>query len=226
MKSEISIGSIDQTSLVVDGSGVSVFAGLLGSDGKWLAQVQQNDAPLEGLFPAVEAVLHEAHYRILDLCSFIYCEGPGSVLGLRLCAMGIQTWGHFNGSSARYFAYNSLELMAALIVLDFARIEHALLISDWKKNVWNSISITDGQLGPVTGMDDQTVNNWKKGPLFYLPQRKSWQSVPDSVTTLKYSPYRLPEALQLLKKTRKIELYKSNTNVFQKWIPNRHRASN
>ena len=59
----------------------------------------------------------------------------------------------------------------------------------------------------------------------YLPQRKGWQKVPENAITLDYSPNRLPEAMQLLKETKKIELYTSNINVFQKWVPQRHRAN-
>jgi tRNA threonylcarbamoyladenosine biosynthesis protein TsaB len=224
MRPEASSVSLEEPGLVIDGSGASVFVGLLGTEGKWLSQVNKKSAPLEGLFPSVEAVLHSAQFQISDVHNFIYCEGPGSVLGLRLCAMAIQTWGHLCELDVRYFAYNSLELMAALIVSDISGVNHALLISDWKKDAWNSILIREGQAGAITTIDNQTVSNWKEGPLFYLPQRKGWQKVPENATTLEYDPQRLPEAMQLLKKTKKIELYTSNMNVFRKWVPQRHRA--
>lgn len=216
---------LDTPGLVIDGSGASVFVGLLGTEGKWLSQINQKSAPLEGLFPAVDVVLRSAQYPVLNVQNFIYCEGPGSVLGLRLCAMAIQTWGHLCELNIHYFAFNSLSLTAALIILDTPGIEQALLIADWKKGVWNSVLIENGQPGPVVTLDDQAVNNWKEGPLFYLPQRKGWQTVPQHATTREYSPNRLPEVMQLLKKTKKIELYASNMNVFQKWVPQRHRAS-
>ena len=48
-------------SLVIDGSGSAVFAGVLGQDGNWLAQSKQDGAPLESLFPTVEATLEAAN---------------------------------------------------------------------------------------------------------------------------------------------------------------------
>jgi tRNA threonylcarbamoyladenosine biosynthesis protein TsaB len=217
--------STDGPGLVVDGSSASVFVGLLRPDGKWLSQMNHKSAPLEGLFPAVESVLKAAGCQISEVHDFIYCEGPGSVLGLRLCAMAIQTWGHLREPDVRYFAFNSLELTAALIESDAPEINHALLISDWKKDAWNSISLNEGRLGAITVLDNQAVSNWHEGPLFYLPQRKGWQQAPENAITLEYSPYRLPEVMQLLKKTKRIELYTSTMNVFQKWVPQRHRAT-
>ncbi len=225
MKQEAFSMAPDNPSLVVDGSSVSTFVGLLGTDDKWVSQVCQECAPLEGLFPSVEKTLNAVQFPISEIKNFIYCEGPGSVLGLRLCAMAIHTWGCLCEPTAHYFSYNSLELSAQLVVLDNPNMNQALLISDWKKDAWNSIVIRKGRSGCVVKMDDRAVNNWKDGPLFYLPQRKGWQEIPEKAITLEYSPQRLPEAMHLLKKTKKIELYTTNMNVFQKWIPQRHRLS-
>ncbi len=224
MNTETFSASRDRVALVIDGSSATVFVGLLGTEGKWLFQITQKSAPLEGLFPAVEAVLYSAQCRISDVHDFIYCEGPGSVLGLRLCAMAIQTWGLLREPDVRYFSYNSLALTATLILKDTPNMNQALLVSDWKKDAWNSICINEGQPGAIAVLDNQAVSNWKNGPLFYLPQRKGWQKVPENAIILEYSPHRLPEVMQLLKETKKIELYTSNINVFQKWVPQRHRA--
>ena len=226
MTVEASSVSFDKPALVVDGSSASVFVGLLGTDGKWLSQISHKGAPLESLFPAVEAALNSAQCTISEVCDFVYCEGPGSVLGLRLCAMAIRTWGHLHGPTVRYCAFNSLELTATLVSSDFPEADHALLVSDWKKDAWNSVLIKEGRPRAIATINNQTVSNWKEGPLFYLPQRKGWQQIPENARTLEYSPHRLPEALWLLKKTKKIELYTSNMNVFQKWVPQRHRAPN
>lgn len=219
--------SFDGPTLVTDGSGASVFVGLLGVGGEWKAQANLQSTPLEGLFPSVEAVLHSAGCEISDVHNFIYCKGPGSVLGLRLCAMAIRTWGYLCKlrTTVRYFTYNSLELTAALIAADNPGTNRALLISDWKKNAWNSIEINEGQSGAIATIDDRTVGNWEKGSLFYLPQRKGWQAIPENATMLEYSPHRLPEVMYLLKSAKKIEPYSSNMNTFRKWLPQRHRAS-
>lgn len=211
--------------LVIDGSGSAVFAGVLGKDGNWLAKSEQDGAPLESLFPTVEATLETAQMTLADLRSFIYCEGPGSVLGLRLCAMAMETWSRLYPESAHYFAYNSLQLTAALICVDTPRLDNALLVSDWKKGAWNAVKINNGQPGPTEVADDATIADWT-GPLYHLPQRKGWQKPPANATPVEYSPQRLPEVLHLPKPTTGVELYASGINVFQKWTPERHRAPN
>lgn len=211
--------------LVIDGSGSAVFAGVLGQDGKWLAISEQDGTPLESLFPTVEATLKIAQLSLSDLRSFIYCEGPGSVLGLRLCAMAIETWSRLNPESAHYYAYNSLQLTAALICVDTPNLDNALLVSDWKKGAWNAVKINQGQPGPTEVADDAMIADWT-GPLYHLPQRKGWQKPPTGATTVEYCPQRLAEALNRLKPTEDVELYASGINVFQKWTPERHRAPN
>jgi len=223
MKPEVLSEFLGKPSLVVDGSSASVFVGLLDGSGEWLSQVYQREsAALEGLFPSVEAVLRTAQYRISEVHNFIYCEGPGSVLGLRLCAMALCTWGCLSELTVRYLSYNSLQLCSALIAVESSGASDALLISDWKKDAWNSVLIRKGQSGAISVVDDRYVNEWSGGPLFYLPQRKGWQKIPEGAVTLEYSPHRLTEVMHLLKKTEKIELYAANMNVFQKWVPKRH----
>jgi tRNA threonylcarbamoyladenosine biosynthesis protein TsaB len=209
--------------LVIDGSGSVVFAGVLGSNGNWLARSEQTGAPLESLFPAIEATLDAAQLTLADIRSFIYCEGPGSVLGLRLCAMAIETWSRLYPQSAHYYAYNSLQLTAALICVDTPDLDQALLISDWKKGTWNAVKIRNGQPSVTEVANDDTIANWT-APLYHLPQRKGWQQAPANATAVEYRPERLTEVLHLPRPTETVELYASGVNVFQKWIPERHRA--
>jgi tRNA threonylcarbamoyladenosine biosynthesis protein TsaB len=209
--------------LVIDASGSSVFAGVLGKDGNWLAQSAAEGAALESLFPTVDAILQATQLSFADLRSYIYCEGPGSVLGLRLCAMAIETWSRLYPASAHYHSYNSLQLCAALICADTPGIGRALLVSDWKKGAWNAVTIQDGRPGATDVADDAMIADWS-GPLYHLPQRKGWQQPPANATAVDYHPARLPEVLHLPTPSKGVELYASGINVFKKWTPERHRA--
>jgi tRNA threonylcarbamoyladenosine biosynthesis protein TsaB len=212
--------------LVIDGSGSSVFVGVLSEDGSWLAQSEQTGTPLESLFPCVEAVLASARLSLPELRGFIYCEGPGSVLGLRLCAMAIETWSRLSPDSAHIFAYNSLQLTAALIGIDAPATENALLVSDWKKDAWNAVTIKNGQAGQTDAIDDASMAA-RNGPLYHLPQRKGWQKPPADAIPVEYSPARLLEVLGrpgLLRATSGVPLYAAGVNTFQKWTPDRHRG--
>jgi tRNA threonylcarbamoyladenosine biosynthesis protein TsaB len=211
--------------LVIDGSGGSVFAGVLDGGG-WLAKAERAGAPLENLFPTVEEALRAADLRLADIRGYLYCEGPGSVLGLRLCAMAIETWTRLHPASAQLQKYNSLRLCALSLLQDAPDLEDALIVADWKKGAWNALKITGGTAGSAEVIDDEALAAWG-GALYHLPQRKGWQSPPAGAETLAYDPARIAELRahpQLLQPTEGVQLHNTGINTFQKWTPTRHRA--
>lgn len=212
--------------LVIDGSCGGVFAGLLDSRDQWLSQARREGPPLENLFPVVEAALKEADLHFSDLSGYIYCEGPGSVLGLRLCAMAIETWRRLYPDSAHLYKYNSLQLCALTLLRDSPGLTDALVVADWKKGAWNALKIESAQPGAFSVIDDDALTAWT-GALYHLPQRKGWQSPPEGAHTLAYDPARLADLWShsdLLQSTESVELHNSGMNTFHKWTPDRHRA--
>ena len=216
----------NKVSLVIDGSGSKVFAGILDAENRWLVKLERDGSPLEELFPVIEAVLTESGLSLTEIGSYIYCMGPGSVLGLRLCAMAIETWARLYPKSAQYYKYNSLQLSAHALLYATPDLKDALIVSDWKKGAWNALYIRGGHVGATEVIDDGALNDWEN-LIYHLPQRKGWQSPPDKVQTLRYDPSILDairDASGLLQITDRIELYSSGINTFQKWTPTRHRA--
>ena len=173
----------NKVSLVIDGSGSKVFAGILDAENQWLVKLERDGSPLEELFSVIEAVLTESGLSLKDIGSYIYCMGPGSVLGLRLCAMAIETWARLYPKSAQYYKYNSLQLSAHALLYATPDLKDALIVSDWKKGAWNALYIKGGHVGATEVIDDGTLNDWEN-LIYHLPQRKGWQSPPDKVQTL------------------------------------------
>ena len=216
----------NKVSLVIDGSGIKVFAGILDAENRWLVKLERDGSPLEELFSVIEAVLTESGLSLTDIGSYIYCMGPGSVLGLRLCAMAIETWARLYPKSAQYYKYNSLQLSAHALLYATPDLKDALIVSDWKKGAWNALYIRGGHVGASEVIDDGALKDWEN-LIYHLPQRKGWQSPPDKVQTLRYDPSILDairDASGLLQITDRIELYSSGINTFQKWTRTRHRA--
>lgn len=210
--------------LVIDGTGSSTFVGVLGPEAQWLARQNSGAAPLESLFETVERVLEDAEIDFDSLQAYVYSEGPGSVLGLRLCAMAIETWSRLYPQSAKRFAYNSLQLAAGEILQKQPSIHSAYVISDWKKDLWNGVEIRRGRIAatkPVPITELSTFN----GSIFHLPARKGWQDPPEFAKTIRANPHALPELLHwpdLLKATESVQLYNAGANTFQKWTAKRH----
>lgn len=212
--------------LVLDCSGAELFAGVLNADNFWLSQFQLSGAALECLFPAVEKALSDAGIGFESIGQYIYNAGPGSVLGLRLCAMAIETWSRLYPDSRHFHAYNTLQFCAYSILDDHAELQDALLVSDWKKGAWNALYIGDRTVGETQVVDDATLQLYT-GPCFHLPQRKGWQAAPTNCTTIALAPARLNHLIKhskLLTTTTGVQLYASTVNTFQKWTPERHRA--
>ena len=212
--------------LVIDGSGTSTFVGALGHDLRWIASEQSGFAPLESLFPTTERLLNAADLDLEAIRTFIYSEGPGSVLGLRLCAMAIETWSRLTTPQPQLFAYNSLRLAAANLINQRPDTRDALVISDWKKTAWNAVRIEKGEIGPSEPASTDELQQWK-GRLYHLPARKGWQAAPAGAETIQSSAETLPQFFdgpEILHPTESVELYSSGVNTFQKWTPERHRA--
>ncbi|MGB0742948.1 MAG: hypothetical protein ACPGSB_00345, partial [Opitutales bacterium] len=201
--------------LVIDGSSSCFFAGALVSDGTWLSQELSPEPALESLFKTTDAILQTASLELDAIRSFIYCEGPGSVLGLRLCAMAIETWARIQTIRPQLFAYNSLELLAAQLIQDGRISEDSLLISDWKKDTWNGLRLNKTGFDSVRAVPSRELADWA-GPLYHLPARKGWQQAPENATTLDYQPEviaRLIKATpEVTKQTESITLFQSGLN--------------
>ncbi|MFP4203962.1 MAG: hypothetical protein ACLFS4_06475 [Opitutales bacterium] len=212
--------------LLIDGSAADVFAGVPDGSGSRLVGQPGGQPALEGLFPAVERALNAATVELGMIRGFIYCQGPGSVLGLRLCAMAVETWRRTVPGDVPCFGYDSLQLTAALLLNDQSAPSDALLVSDWKRGAWNAVRIEGGCRRPTETLEDPVLKQYK-GPIFHLPQRKGWQPPPENAIPLSYEPERLPEVMRIpgiLNRTQGVELHASAAPAFRKWQPERHRA--
>jgi hypothetical protein len=72
------------------------------------------------LFSCAEKLLARASLEIADIAAFIFCDGPGSVLGIRTAAVALRAWRAMRERPA--YAYCSLALVARhLLATDNAR---------------------------------------------------------------------------------------------------------
>lgn len=83
-----------------------------------------------GLFHAVEALLAAEGLRIADVHGFAFCEGPGSVLGIRTAAVALRTWHVLNPSPM--FAFQGLDLVAR-----FLNRPEIAVIADARRDSWH-----------------------------------------------------------------------------------------
>ena len=144
--------------------------------------------------------------------AFVFCDGPGSVLGIRTVAMALRTW---NVLAPRpVFAYCSLALIAhALGSKDIA------VIADARRNAWHEYRIGQGLRRAVAGE--------LAGDLVMPEHFRHWAPLPANVRTV---PYSVADLLgrawdqDLLREVTAPDAFLHEEPSYVEWSPQIHRA--
>jgi tRNA threonylcarbamoyladenosine biosynthesis protein TsaB len=97
--------------LLLDSASARVQAALWPGTGAAPLWRARDEEAGNGLFACAEELLAAGGRTIADVNAFVFCEGPGSVLGVRSAAMALRVWRVLN-PAARLFAYQSLSLVS------------------------------------------------------------------------------------------------------------------
>ncbi len=134
------------TVLVLDAASTSVQVGLLqpGEPARWRRTPGEAGTRL---FACVESALQEAGAGIESIEAFVFCEGPGSMLGTRTVAMTLRTWQLLKPRPV--CAYQSLAV-AALSEWTRNKDRPFAVIADARRDAWHCQQLTtDGRLTPL-----------------------------------------------------------------------------
>ena len=144
--------------------------------------------------------------------AFLFCEGPGSVLGLRVAAIALRVW---NVESARpVFAYRSLALVARASAATDAGV-----IADARRDHWHHCT-RDGVLLrlPAAGLT---------GTLLMPEGFRHWAPLPPGVARV---PYDVSAMLlcagddDLFRETRDPDAFLHSEPAYAAWTPRIHEA--
>ena len=131
--------------LVLDAASTHVQVGLLraGAPALWRGF---DDEAGTGIFAGTEAVLREGGTKLAEVGAFLFCEGPGSMLGTRTIAMALRTWQVLQPRPA--YAYQSLAVAGHLA---WTQVPRAFaVIADARRDTWHVQSVgADGQRAPL-----------------------------------------------------------------------------
>ena len=117
------------------------------SDRKWVAvkrsadhleSGQCNDDASAALFRLVETALERSNTALAAIRSIVYCEGPGSMLGIRAAVMAIRAWeGIGLPGAANLFAFDALTMSRAILNTQGAIEAETLIVTDARRGAWN-----------------------------------------------------------------------------------------
>lgn len=195
--------------LVIDAASASVQVGLLRADGTaaWHADTAESGV-------AVFDGLARLGVDPLSVAAFVFCDGPGSVLGIRTAAMALRTWNVLKPRPV--FSYSSLALIA-----------HALnrpelgVIADARRDTWHHYRLGQGLRRLPT--------NELSGELVLPETFRHWSALP-SGAALTRIPYVLADLVpkvwdvDLLRMTDAPDAFLHEEPQYVKWTPQVHQA--
>lgn len=195
--------------LVLDAASARVqvgwFAGSDPGDARWATADEEAGT---GVFRCLEKLGVE----VGAARAFVFCDGPGSVLGIRTVAMAVRTW---NVVAPRpVFAYCSLALVAESLGHGGVTV-----IADARRELWHAFA------------RGGTLRRVPKGELtgeLVMPEHfRHWSALPDTVRSVPYSLAQLlPQVADadLFRATEAPDAFLHEEPSYATWTPQIHRA--
>ena len=160
--------------LLLDAASTRVQVGLLDALGSARWAVADAEAGV-ALFRGIESL----GVDLASVRGFAFCEGPGSILGIRTAAMALRTWTAL--APRPVFAFRSLELVA----YDLARrspAENFSVIADARRGAWHCVEARAGTTGPLRRVTAAEL----AGSLFMPENFRTWATQPAETKTTSY----------------------------------------
>jgi tRNA threonylcarbamoyladenosine biosynthesis protein TsaB len=245
MPSLRSLAAAHRSVLLIDSSSTRIQVGLWRRDPAAVASLSEDqdrqdvEPPLPeaiwhasdqeagvAIFSSVAAVLAGAHLSVADLDALVFCEGPGSILGIRTAAMALRLWSATGRHRLPAFAYRSLELVAH----DLRRRgvpEPFAVMADARRDSWHWVEVPEQDpIGPLKRARAGDVRGFG-GALFTPAGLRSWATPPRDISTV---PYDLPELwshqgdADLLRPAPHPDAFVHEEPAYLTWAPRIHRA--
>ena len=207
------------TFLLIDSSSTCVQAAVLRQNSEPIWSTKPGEAG-EQVFACVNDVLTRAGITLDAVDAFAFCDGPGSVLGIRTAAVALRTWQVLRVRPVHAFC--SLTVVAHSLARAGKR--SFSLIADARRDRWHLVAVdADGTLSPLKRVPTAALT----GPLITPEGFRSWSKVPVPVTTVPYSLSTLFPLLgdaELFSPAAEPDAFLHEEPVYQTWTPQVHRA--
>ena len=207
--------------LVLDAASTRVQVGLLRSGAPALWRGFDGEAGT-GIFAGTEAVLQEGGTELAEVGAFLFCEGPGSMLGTRTVAMALRTWQVLKPRPA--YAYQSLTVAGHLAWTQQAR--SFAVIADARRDTWHVQSVgADGRLAPLQRVAAAAL---PPGELLTPENFRAWAPLPRPAATASYDLAKIFPTLGAGDYFRPVEApdaFQHEAPEYKKWSAQVHSAA-
>ena len=194
--------------LLLDASSQRIQAGLLGPDpARWASRTEEAGV---GVF----ACLEDLGVDPGAVAAFAFCEGPGSILGIRTSAMALRVWDVLQPRPL--FAFQSLAVAAT-----GAGRPGATLIADARRGLWHCLPV-GGTLARVPAAE-------LTGELLTPEGFRAWAPLPAGTAVVPYdlaALFALPAVADadLFRPSPAPDAFLHEEPAYAKWVPQIHRA--
>ena len=190
----------------------------------WRSLVREEEPALEALFVAISRSLGEVDALASAIDAILFCEGPGSTLGLRVAATAVKTILRENEPSPTLFTYNALDL-AAIMSNDFSR---PILAPFRKGKRLLRSPISNSAIGSIEVLEEP-ISESLATEAFHLPSLRSWETLPEGLDVLDYDISLiagLSGLAPILRHAEMPEVFTPLPAEFRKWKPARNLSPN
>jgi tRNA threonylcarbamoyladenosine biosynthesis protein TsaB len=207
--------------LVLDAASGAVQTGLLRAGAPPVWHRAEGDAG-QLVFTLTQRCLAAAALKLEAVAAFIYCEGPGSMLGTRTVAMALRTWQTLQTRPA--YAYQSLAL-AAVHEAALTPGRAFTLIADARRDSWHCVAVSvNGEIGPLRRLP---TGDLPAGEL-HLPENfRVWSKLERPATACPYDAgalFRAAENAALLRPVDAPDVFQHEAPNYKQWTPAVHQA--
>ncbi len=195
--------------LLIDAASERIQAGLLHTDAgpRWSSRKEEAGV---GVFECLD----ELDVEIGSVAAFAFCEGPGSILGVRTTAMALRMWNVLRPRPM--FAYLGLAVVATAI----GRPEVGI-IADARRGLWHCLRMG----GPMERVPAAGLS----GELMTPEGFRHWDPLPEGTETTSYDLAALLAApsvavAELFREAPDPDAFLHQEPSYAKWVPQIHRA--
>lgn len=212
-----------RATLVIDSASATVQAGLFVPDRAPVWRQSTAEAGI-AVFACAAEVLAAAGRGVRDLGACVFCEGPGSILGIRTVAMALRTWQAVREQELPVFAYRSLELVAHALAAAGTPVPFTV-IADARRDTWHCVDVGAGGPGPLRRVPRDGLAD-AGGALFMPAGFRAWVAPPRPAAEVPYALadlWRGREQAELLRPAPQPEAFLHEDPAYVMWTPQVHR---
>lgn len=209
------------TLLVLDAASTDTQVGLLRKDAPaiWCAPGEEAGT---GIFSGTATVLRQAGLQIDAIGAFVFCEGPGSMLGTRIIAMALRSWLVLGPRPA--YAYQSLAVAGRGAWTESPR--RFAVIADARRETWHVQAI--GADGTYAALQRSGTAHLPAGELLTPGNFRAWAPPPRPAAACGYQLAEIFPTLgegNYFRPTQAPDAFQHEAPEYRKWSAQVHSAA-